>query len=97
MNSQNNHLLFNLTPLALSIGAILIGITLFIVRPDAQMQKDIALIQKDVKIITENHLIHIQDDVRANQTNIKENTETIQEINRKLDQVIYILEVYVND
>ena len=94
--------LFNEFSLVASVVAIAIGIILFIVRPDAEMKQDVALIKKDINLILINHLPHIQasleehhiDDVARSQANtdrIEENRETIGEINIKLERILTIL------
>jgi hypothetical protein len=67
-NQQNNgngesrirRVLFNEVSLLTSIIAVVIGILLFITRPDSEMRQDIALIRQNISIMRTNELVHIQ-------------------------------------
>lgn len=87
----NGHLIYNILPLVLSIGAMLIGVTLFIVRPDAEMHEDIALIKQSVKTIETNHLVHLKEDIQNNTDALKEHDDEIDEVCKKLDRILYLL------
>ena len=92
-----NNLIFNIIPLVFSIGAVLIGSLLFIVRPDSQMQQDIALIKQDVIAIKTNHLVHIEQAIGDNKVRSEYNAKEIQDIQIKLDRVLYLLEFLLEE
>jgi hypothetical protein len=49
----------------LKVGAVCVSIVLFIIIPQKDMEKSIALIERDVSEINLNHIIHIQDSIRS--------------------------------
>jgi len=101
MTDNNNNgdkirkVLFNEVSLVVSIVAVAIGILLFIVRPDAQMKQDLALIKQDVTEIKTNHLPHIQaavNDHEDKQRVKEEKTDRlINNINIKLERILTLL------
>jgi len=94
MNEDNKirKVLFNEVSLITGIVAIAISITLFIVGPNAKLEKDIALIQQDVATIKNNELVHIQDSINSNTIRANSNLELITKINLKLERILTILE-----
>ena len=66
-NNKNNNgeskirkVLFNEITFFIAVCSVVIGVALFITKPDDQMRQDIALIQKDIQIINSNHLATAQ-------------------------------------
>jgi len=96
MNNENGtkirKILFNEISLITGMVAITIGIVLFIVGPDAQLQQDVALIKQSIENIETNHLTHIQDDLEKVSIKTQYNEKCINEINLKLERILTILE-----
>lgn len=79
MSSKITKYLYNEVSLIISVIAVAIAITLFIVKPDAKMEMDIALIAQKVEAIEMNDLPHlgerlktIEDDITEIKLNIRE-------------------------
>jgi len=84
-------IIFNEFSLLTGIIAIIIGVMLFITKPDAQMQQDIALIKQSLNVIENNHLITIQRNIQNINEKNSEQDKTINNINIKLERILTIL------
>lgn len=58
--SKLRKILFNEVSFIVSIAAVIIGVVLFITRPDAQFHEDISLLKQSVEIIKSNDLKHLE-------------------------------------
>lgn len=93
MTENNNNtaekfrkVLFNEVTFIASIIAIVIGVVLFIMGPDAELQQDVALIKQSINTIETNHLIDLEAD-------IKENKDAIDVLDDKIDKIMIHLGV----
>jgi hypothetical protein len=77
--------LYNEVTLVISLASIAIGIVLFITRPDASMQKDIALLQQSVSRMSSNELVHIQ-------AKLDEQDKRLSAIEKIQERILTILE-----
>ena len=84
--------LFNEVSLIASICALAIGVTLFIARPDAEMQQDIALIKQSIDTIENNHLVHIQDNLEKECIRNDKQDAQLNSIENSITKILTILE-----
>ena len=84
--------LFNEVSLIASICALVIGITLFITKPDTAMRQDIALIKQSIVNIETNHLTHIQASLKEECERNNEQDKDLGVIKNEITKILTILE-----
>jgi len=96
LSNQDNEnkikkVLFNEVTFFVAIISIVMSITFFIVKPDTQMDKDIALISQKIQIIEENHLMTIQKCLEKQEVKDKEQDEKLENIGKDIREILTIL------
>lgn len=83
--------LFNEVTFFIAICSVVLGVALFITRPDTQMQQDIALIQKDIYLINTNHLTTVENNaqrLKEIQADVDKLEDKTAELDRKLIKIM---------
>jgi len=67
---------------------VVVGVVLFIIKPQFEIDKSVALIQKDIETIRTNELRHIQDNVqKEDERNDKQDVQ-LDEIQKSINQIL---------
>lgn len=90
--SKTRKVLFKEIGVLISIIAVVITVLLFIIRPNAAMQQDIALIKQSLRVIEKNHLTTIQNNIKDINEKNDEQDKIIIDINLSLQRILTILE-----
>lgn len=72
----------------ISFAIIIIGAVLFVVRADAKMDKDIALMDQKIKIIESNHMVHIEKSMAEMSEALSKQQEKINSININIAEIL---------